>query len=654
MQQSNEIKQINITEIKPNRFQPRIKFDEKALQELANSIKKYGIIEPLILRKIPNGYEVIAGERRLKAASLVGLTQVPAIIMEINDQASAELAIVENLQRQSLTPIEEAKAYQNLAENSNSKEIADLMSKEEKEINNKMKLLKLSKNVQEALQNNEISEGHAKALLQLENEQEENAMLERIKKERLTVKQVQEIIKENKEKVEEIDINPNMQKVLSGLDIVNKKSNTFDDVEPEIVEDKMDKTQMINIDAIKASAQDINHEEQTADINDLLKVDESIPKQEQPAEKPKFSFAGKFFTSLEDESTNMNTGSNFMEPAKNVEMPLPMQPQTPPPQPINIERINMPDTVNNEQTPEVTSQTINPTPIFNMPELNKAPVEPTQNSSVPNNFQNQPGQINIQGTREMPQGEFNVATPTEFHQEPNFNNPINTWEMPTQETMASNITPMPTFSSENTMPLPNLNTVPNLNPIPIPNNIPSVQTPKIEPTIPNANLEPNQNIAATKENISNNITPQFIPQEAIVNNIQPVATQQNIVAPTQPLQQNNNQTFTPSSVEMQQNIQQSTTEEPFLPEFNAEKTPSFEEHPQAEIPQNNNTVDTQPQAKQGYSPYYLRNALNMGRQLIDNLEASGYIVDVDELDLPNEYQFIIKIQKNNKQNNWMN
>ena len=167
MQQSNEIKQINITEIKPNRFQPRIKFDEKALQELANSIKKYGIIEPLILRKIPNGYEVIAGERRLKAASLVGLTQVPAIIMEINDQASAELAIVENLQRQSLTPIEEAKAYQNLAGNSNTKEIANLMSKEEKEINNKMKLLKLSKNVQEALQNNEISEGHAKALLQL-------------------------------------------------------------------------------------------------------------------------------------------------------------------------------------------------------------------------------------------------------------------------------------------------------------------------------------------------------------------------------------------------------------------------------------------------------------------------------------------------------
>ena len=82
-------------------------------------------------------------------------------------------------------------------------------------------------------------------------------MLERIKKERLTVKQVQDIIKENKEQVEEMDINPNMQTVLSGLDIVNKKSNTFDDVEPEIVEDKMDKTQMINIDAIKASAQDI-------------------------------------------------------------------------------------------------------------------------------------------------------------------------------------------------------------------------------------------------------------------------------------------------------------------------------------------------------------------------------------------------------------
>lgn len=641
MQQSNEIKQINITEIKPNRFQPRIKFDEKALQELANSIKKYGIIEPLILRKIPNGYEVIAGERRLKAATLVGLTQVPAIIMEINDQASAELAIVENLQRQSLTPIEEAKAYQNLAGNSNTKEIANLMSKEEKEINNKMKLLKLSKNVQEALQNNEISEGHAKALLQLENEQEENAMLERIKKERLTVKQVQDIIKENKEQVEEMDINPNMQKVLSGLDIVNKKSNTFDDVEPEIVEDKMDKTQMINIDAIKASAQDINHQEQTADINNLLKVDESMPKQEQPVEKPKFSFAGKFFTSLEDESTNMNTGSNFMEPAKNVEMPLPMQPQTP--QPINIERINMPDTVNNEQTPEVTSQTINPTPIFNMPELNSTPVEPTPQPTVPNIFQNQPEQINIQGAKETPHPEVNIATPTESYQELNLNNPINTWEMPTPETMASNITPMPTSSIENTMPLPNLNTIQT----PTTNDIPSVQTPKIEPTISNINLEPNQKIEQTPENISNNITPQFVPQEETVNNIQPVATQENIVESTQPSLQNNNPTFASSPIETQPNNQPSKTEEPFLPEFNAEGAPLVEEHTQEEMPQNINTVEAQPQAKQEHSPYYLRNALNMSRQLIDNLEASGYIVDVDELDLPNEYQFIIKIQKNN-------
>lgn len=626
MPQSNEIKQINITEIKPNRFQPRIKFDEKALQELANSIKKYGIIEPLILRKTPSGYELISGERRLKAASLVGITQVPAIIMEINDQESAELAIIENLQRQSLTPIEEAKAYQNLAENSNSEEIANLISKEEKEINNKMKLLKLSKNVQEALQNNEISEGHAKALLQLENEQEENTMLERIKKERLTVKQVQDIIKENKEKLEEMDINPNMQKVLSGLDIVNKKSNTFDDVEPEIVEDKMDKTQMINIDAIKASAQDINHPEQTADINNLLKVDESMPKEEKTVEKPKFSFAGKFFTSLEDESTNMNTGSNFMEPAKNVEMPLPMQPQTPTPQPINIERINMPDTANNEHPPEVTPQTINPTPIFNMPELNPTPVEPISQPEIPNNFPNQPEQINIPGVKEIAHPEVNIATPTESHQEPNLNNPINTWKMPTQETMAPNIPPMPTSSIENTMPLPNLNAIQTPNT----NDIPSVQTPEIEPIIPNINIEPNQKNEPTPENTLNNITPQFVTEEEPVNNIQQVANQESITASTQPSLQNNNPTFVSSPVETQPNIQPSKIEEPFLPEFNTEGAPSFEE---------------QPQAKQEYSPYYLRNALNMSRQLIDNLEASGYIVDVDELDLPNEYQFIIKIQK---------
>lgn len=570
MQQSNEIKQIKVTDIKPNQFQPRTNFDEKSLIELSNSIKKYGIIEPLIVRKVSTGYELIAGERRLKAALMIGLTEVPAIIMEIDDKESAELAIVENLQRQSLTPIEEAKAYQKLVQTSSIEDIAKQMSKEENIINNKMKLLKLSKEVQESLQNGEISEGHAKALLQLEEENNQNEMLNRIKKERLTVKQVLDIIKEKKQEViEEIDINPNMQKVLSGLDIVDKKSNTFNDVEPEIVEDKMDKTQMINIDAIKAAAKDINEPEQTADINNLLKVDSSIQKQEVKEERPRFSFAGKFFPSLEDESTNMNTGNNFMEPAKNVEIELPKIPPTEEPiTPINIEKIDIPTTTNAQS------------------------ILSDEESKIDISNQQQ-----ISNITSMPQNNINQS------------DIINTWDIPT----ISNITP------------------------------------NIEPMIPNNQLSQenniNQNNKIEETNFDSNKTTNFIPNE-ITNNLENQLSQEE-------LEKNsnfNNQNPQSINIQDEQNFnneqkelpnQNTTNDSPFLPEFNIEEQKNS----------NNNVIDNAPtnfsQTTNQSPHYYLRNALNMSRQLIKNLEASGYVVDVDELDLPNEYQFIIKIQKNN-------
>ena len=158
-----EIIEVSLTDIIPNRFQPRLSFDEDALNELAKSIRQHGIIQPLVLRKIGDKYEIIAGERRYKASYIAGLTKVPAIIIDLNDNESAEVAIVENIQRKNLSPIEEAKSYKKLLDRGylTQDELASRMGKTQGSISNKLRLLNLSHDVQDALLNNQISERHA-------------------------------------------------------------------------------------------------------------------------------------------------------------------------------------------------------------------------------------------------------------------------------------------------------------------------------------------------------------------------------------------------------------------------------------------------------------------------------------------------------------
>ena len=153
MNPQKEILQIPIVDIIPNRFQPRISFDEKALNDLSASIKQHGIIQPLIVRKLGEKYEIIAGERRYIAATMAGLTSVPAVITEVDDQTSAEVALVENVQRKDLTPIEEARSYKNLMEKNNmtQEEVAKKMGLSQSAVANKLRLLNLSERVQTAL-----------------------------------------------------------------------------------------------------------------------------------------------------------------------------------------------------------------------------------------------------------------------------------------------------------------------------------------------------------------------------------------------------------------------------------------------------------------------------------------------------------------------
>lgn len=192
MNLESEILQVHLEDIIPNRFQPRLAFDEQGLKELAASIKEHGIIQPLVLRKLGDKFEIIAGERRYKAATMAGLTTVPAVISDIDDNTSAEVALVENVQRKDLTPIEEARSYKNLLDKGylTQDELAKRMGLSQSSIANKLRLLNLDDKVQQALLEEKISERHARALLTLPDKNLQQEWLDRVIRERMTVRQL--------------------------------------------------------------------------------------------------------------------------------------------------------------------------------------------------------------------------------------------------------------------------------------------------------------------------------------------------------------------------------------------------------------------------------------------------------------------------------
>ncbi len=244
MNPPKEILQIPIEDIIPNRFQPRISFDEKALNDLSASIKQHGIIQPLVVRKLGEKYEIIAGERRYKAATMAGLTSVPAVITEVDDQTSAEVALVENVQRKDLTPIEEAKSYKNLIEKNNmtQEEIAKKMGLSQSAIANKLRLLNLSDKVQNALLNEQISERHARSLLVLNSNEEQDKWLERILTERLTVRQLDNLLKKNNNEEEDVplvNMNQNIEEIKSNAtDIISINEHETNSLKKEPSENK--------------------------------------------------------------------------------------------------------------------------------------------------------------------------------------------------------------------------------------------------------------------------------------------------------------------------------------------------------------------------------------------------------------------------------
>ena len=287
-----KVVELNIQDVLPNRFQPRIKFNEEAINELSKSIKEHGVIQPIVVRPIGDKFEIIAGERRYKASCMAELKTIPAIITDLNDKDSAEVALIENVQRENLTPIEEAISYKKILDMGyiTQDALASKLGKTQSTVANKLRLLNLDDDVQEALLNEKISERHARSLLKLQNKEQQKQLLNKIINERLTVRRADEEI----------------EKILNGGNM--NETITKETIEqPVITQEEPKEFKFINVPNIEEPKEEIKEEPE-------IEEDEIRP--------------GKFFNILEDEEKNkkpeeqiFDFNKMFMNP---IEEPTPM------------------------------------------------------------------------------------------------------------------------------------------------------------------------------------------------------------------------------------------------------------------------------------------------------------------------------------------
>ena len=276
MFENGQLTVLNMNDILPNRFQPRIRFDEEKLEELAESIGKYGVIQPIVVRPIGNKFEIIAGERRYKASMLANRSTIPAIVVNLSDKDSEEIALLENVQRQELSPIEEAVSYKRILDMGyiTQEGLAKKLGKSQSTIANKIRLLNLDDEVQSYLLNNRISERHARSLLRIPNKDKQVEMLHRIVEERLTVKQTDREIEKLKENM---NIENIVQKPVD-IDIPKKEDSISSEIESlfdetdNIVSKENEGGNKMDIDKIMREAKDINVpiQEEPKDISSLM------------------------------------------------------------------------------------------------------------------------------------------------------------------------------------------------------------------------------------------------------------------------------------------------------------------------------------------------------------------------------------------------
>ena len=246
------VQMMNINKVEPNREQPRKKFEEDALLELADSIKQYGVIQPLVVQKRNDYYEIIAGERRWRAAKLAKQKEIPVIVKEYTEQEIVEISLIENIQRENLNPIEEAMAYKRLLEEFKLKqdEVAERVSKSRTAVTNSMRLLKLDEKVQQMIIDDMISTGHARALLAIDDKEQQYELANKVFDEKLSVRETEKLVKEIKnpkkvpvkKKVENAfiynDIENKLKEVIGTKVSISSKGNGKGKIEIEYYSDE--------------------------------------------------------------------------------------------------------------------------------------------------------------------------------------------------------------------------------------------------------------------------------------------------------------------------------------------------------------------------------------------------------------------------------
>ena len=369
MNLEKEVFELNINDIMPNRFQPREIFDEQALNELSLSIKEHGVIQPIIVRKIGDKYEIIAGERRFRASQLAGKQTIPALIRDIDDKEAAKIALLENLQRSDLTPIEEAKTYQTILklDNITQEELAANLGKSQSTVANKLRLLNLAEEVQTALLNKQISERHARSLLNVPNLEEQKKLLNQVIINRLTVRQLDEEIMSltGKKPVEEPKEEIKQPEVSLTTNLENKETDSLQQVTPVTIP---------------------TPNEQTVST---MKPNQPIPAEE-VQQAPK-----NIFDMLREQSLQPE---NKISPEEPQPIPVPSNPtisneNVNQQAPISIPVINTttPENTNQPTTPVVNTVGIQNEQVSSIPEINK---QETANSPQPisENIETQPKQ----------------------------------------------------------------------------------------------------------------------------------------------------------------------------------------------------------------------------------------------------------------------
>ena len=357
--EEKKITNINIENVLPNRMQPRIVFSDENIDELADSINKHGIINPITVRRLGDKYEIIAGERRYKACKSIGLKEIPAIVIDADDKKTAELALIENIQRKELSPIEEGMSYEKILQigDLTQAELSKQLGKKQSTIANKIRLLKLDDEVKNALLNNKISERHARSLLRLYDKKDQRRMLEKIINQRLTVRQTdEEIEKIVDEKGEMIEMDKNIPS--NNLIIENKEEKI---TEPET---KVNPS-FVDINKIEEKSEEIFKEKPPVNIEDLLKPNSTpgvneVKKYEESNKKNDFKVEEQNGMNIESQPMT-HKFFNFFPQEENE----PTKESTSSPMNFNINEIE----ISNPNEIKISNPQEEPTQIDELPEM---------------------------------------------------------------------------------------------------------------------------------------------------------------------------------------------------------------------------------------------------------------------------------------------